>query len=191
MPLLEFHDVHKSFGAVRALRGVSFGVDAGEAHACVGENGAGKSTLLKILAGIVRPDRGEVRLDGEPLHFSQSARGAGARHRHGLPGAARVSEPDGAANIFAGRELTGRWGRLDEAGDARAHACAARRPAPADSARRADGARLGRARAARAGRARAGVRLPRPRPRRTDDVADRCGGRSPVPRSSRSSRRAA
>ncbi len=81
MALLEFHDVHKSFGAVRALRGVSFSVEAGEAHACIGENGAGKSTLLKILAGIVRPDRGEVRLEGEPLHFNSPrealARGIG------------------------------------------------------------------------------------------------------------------
>ena len=116
MPLLEFHDVHKSFGAVRALRGVSFGVEAGEAHACIGENGAGKSTLLKILAGIVRPDRGDVRLDGEPLHFSRPrealARGIGMVFQE------RLAFPNltVAANIFAGREVTGRWGRLDEAG---------------------------------------------------------------------------
>jgi ABC-type sugar transport system ATPase subunit len=60
---LEFRDVSKSFGAVRALSAVSFVVTSGEAHAVVGENGAGKSTLLKILAGIVRPDQGSVRLN--------------------------------------------------------------------------------------------------------------------------------
>ena len=115
MSLLEFHDVHKSFGAVRALRGVSFTVTAGEAHACIGENGAGKSTLLKILAGIVRPDRGEVRLEGQPLHFNRPrealARGIGMVFQE------RLAFPNltVAANIFAGREVVGRWGRLDEA----------------------------------------------------------------------------
>jgi rhamnose transport system ATP-binding protein len=115
MALLEFHDVHKSFGAVRALAGVSFSVEAGEAHACIGENGAGKSTLLKILAGIVRPDRGEVRLEGEPLHFHQPrealARGIGMVFQE------RLAFPNltVAANIFAGREISGRGGRLDEA----------------------------------------------------------------------------
>ncbi|HYN07950.1 MAG TPA: sugar ABC transporter ATP-binding protein [Vicinamibacterales bacterium] len=115
MALLEFHDVHKSFGAVRALRGVSFAVTAGEAHACIGENGAGKSTLLKILAGIVRPDRGEVRLNGEPLHFNRPrealARGIGMVFQE------RLAFPNltVAANIFAGREIVGRGGRLDEA----------------------------------------------------------------------------
>src|SRR6187401_2119771 len=63
VPGLEFIDIHKSFGAVRALRGVSFSVSSGESHALMGENGAGKSTLLKVLAGIVTADRGEIRLD--------------------------------------------------------------------------------------------------------------------------------
>ncbi len=57
---LQFTDVHKSFGAVKALRGVTFAVAEGEAHALMGENGAGKSTLLKVLAGILQPDAGDV-----------------------------------------------------------------------------------------------------------------------------------
>ena len=67
MPGLEFRDVRKSFGAVKALSGVTFAVREGEAHALVGENGAGKSTLLKILAGIIRPDAGELAWQGERL----------------------------------------------------------------------------------------------------------------------------
>ena len=114
MPGLEFRDVHKSFGAVQALRGVSFAVAAGEAHACVGENGAGKSTLLKILGGIVRPDRGEVRLDDRPLSWSGPrealSRGIGMVYQE------RLTFPTltVTANIFAGREIVGRAGRLDE-----------------------------------------------------------------------------
>jgi rhamnose transport system ATP-binding protein len=112
---LEFRDIHKSFGAVQALRGVSFDVAAGSAHACVGENGAGKSTLLKILAGIVRPDAGEVRLDGRPVHCA-TPRDALA-HGIGIVFQERTAFPNLSvtANVFAGRELTTAGGRLDEA----------------------------------------------------------------------------
>ena len=64
---LQFSGIHKSFGGIHALRGVSFDVAAGSAHALVGENGAGKSTLLKILAGLVAPDAGEIRWHGRRL----------------------------------------------------------------------------------------------------------------------------
>lgn len=58
--------VRKRFGATVALAGVDFDVAAGEIHALVGENGAGKSTLMKVLSGALRPDSGEMRLDGRP-----------------------------------------------------------------------------------------------------------------------------
>ena len=54
--LLDMRDVTKSFGATRALEGVSLGVDSGEVRALIGENGAGKSTLMKVLSGAHRPD---------------------------------------------------------------------------------------------------------------------------------------
>ena len=114
MPGLEFIDIHKSFGAVRALGGVSFAVRSGETHALIGENGAGKSTLLKILAGIVTLDRGEIRLDDRRLAHS-SPRDALA-HGIGMVYQEMVTFPNltVSGNIFAGRELTGRGGVLLE-----------------------------------------------------------------------------
>jgi ribose transport system ATP-binding protein len=63
---LSVERVSKSFGATRALAGVSLEVAAGEVHALIGENGAGKSTLLKILSGAHQADSGRMTLDGEP-----------------------------------------------------------------------------------------------------------------------------
>ena len=64
---LRLTDVQKSFGGVRALKGVSLEVQAGEVHALLGENGAGKSTLMAVAAGALEPDTGTVEIGGEPL----------------------------------------------------------------------------------------------------------------------------
>jgi ribose transport system ATP-binding protein len=65
-PLLTMLDVAKSFGASRALDGVSLGLEEGEVLALLGENGAGKSTLMKVLSGAYRPDSGSMTLGGLP-----------------------------------------------------------------------------------------------------------------------------
>lgn len=65
-PLLELRNVTKRFGGHRALDDVSITVRQHEVIGLIGENGAGKSTLLKLLAGIHRPDEGEIRVGGEP-----------------------------------------------------------------------------------------------------------------------------
>ncbi len=59
-PLLQAQDLYKSFGHRKVLQGVNFSVQPGTLVGIVGENGAGKSTLLRILAGELRPDRGDV-----------------------------------------------------------------------------------------------------------------------------------
>ncbi len=66
---LELRGVSKRFGGVQALREVDLAVRQGSIHALVGENGAGKSTLGKIIAGVHRPDAGQVLVSGRPVAY--------------------------------------------------------------------------------------------------------------------------
>jgi ribose transport system ATP-binding protein len=66
-------DVSKRFGPTVALSGVSFTCEAGMVHGLIGENGAGKSTLVKILSGLLRPDRGEIRVHGSVVSVGSPA----------------------------------------------------------------------------------------------------------------------
>ncbi len=65
--LLEASDLHRAYGPARVLRGIDLRLGPGGALAVVGPNGAGKTTLLRVLAGLVRPARGEVRVLGRRL----------------------------------------------------------------------------------------------------------------------------
>ena len=68
-PLLQVVNLAKTYGPVKAVRGVSIEVAVGEVLGLVGENGAGKSTLLNMISGTTRPDAGEVILGGSPVQF--------------------------------------------------------------------------------------------------------------------------
>ncbi|RII20337.1 Ribose import ATP-binding protein RbsA [Streptomyces sp. YIM 130001] len=112
-PVLALEGASKSFGAVRALRGVSLRLYAGEAHALAGENGAGKSTLIKTLAGVHRPDTGTVLLDGKPVQFNgpADARDAGVAVIYQEP--TLFPDLSIAENIFMGRQPRRSLGRVD------------------------------------------------------------------------------
>ncbi|MBX5333648.1 sugar ABC transporter ATP-binding protein [Rhodococcus sp. 05-2255-1e] len=68
-PLVEMKDISITFGAVRALDGVSLRLFPGEVHSLMGENGAGKSTLIKALTGVYSIDSGTVTIDGTEHEF--------------------------------------------------------------------------------------------------------------------------
>jgi rhamnose transport system ATP-binding protein len=114
-PLLELRDVHKSFAAVHALRGVSLRLHPGEVHGLAGENGAGKSTVVRIIGGEHRPDAGVVLVDGEPVEFA----GPRDARRHGI--AVIHQEPTQfpdltvAENVFMGRQPLRSFRRIDRA----------------------------------------------------------------------------
>ncbi|GJD32925.1 Vitamin B12 import ATP-binding protein BtuD [Methylobacterium adhaesivum] len=77
-PRLELQDLSLRFGAVRALDGIDLAVQPGEIVALLGDSGCGKSTLLRVVAGLERPDRGSVRLDGAEVGaVPPEARGVG------------------------------------------------------------------------------------------------------------------
>ena len=78
--LLQALDISKHYGGIAALKRASFAVRAGEVHALMGENGAGKSTLAKIIAGSVRPDSGQILVDGRPAFIASPL----DAQRHGI-----------------------------------------------------------------------------------------------------------
>jgi simple sugar transport system ATP-binding protein len=73
-PRLQLSGLTKRFPSVVANDGIDLAVMAGEIHAVLGENGAGKSTLVKIVYGIIRPDAGTIRWNGEPVEIGSPAK---------------------------------------------------------------------------------------------------------------------
>ena len=65
--LLAVNDLHVSYGAIKAVRGISFEIKKGEIVTLIGANGAGKSTTLNTVAGLIKPDEGSVEFKGESI----------------------------------------------------------------------------------------------------------------------------
>jgi ribose transport system ATP-binding protein len=111
-PLVRIKGMTKSFGGIRALRGVSLEVRAGEVHALLGENGAGKSTLIKILSGVHSFDAATIEIEGKQVAFNSPAESRKAGIAVVYQDLSLVESLSVAANLMLGREPRTRLGFL-------------------------------------------------------------------------------
>jgi ABC-type sugar transport system ATPase subunit len=113
-PLLQLQSVEKSFTGVRALKSVSFDLEAGETCGFIGENGAGKSTLIKILSG-TPPDSGNIIWQGTRIQFASPhdamAAGIATIHQNWLTAdisrSRRICSSASRGRVIAGVASTG------------------------------------------------------------------------------------
>ena len=111
--LLELKKISKSFSGVEVLHEVSFEVRPGEVHALLGENGAGKSTLVKVITGVHQPDKGEIHLNDNSVHFSDARESRQAGIAAIYQELTLFPDLDVAENIFVGRQPLAFGGRVD------------------------------------------------------------------------------
>ncbi len=113
--MIELRGLTKSYGQCRANDGVSFSIRQGSIHAIIGENGAGKSTAMKMLYGMIRPDTGEILVDGVVRRWTSPseaiAAGIGMVHQHFM-----LAGPyDAVENVVLGAEPLRGWRGLPQA----------------------------------------------------------------------------
>src|SRR5919202_1525013 len=107
-PAVELHSIRKRFGDVTAIDAATFEAAPGEIHALLGENGAGKTSLMNVLAGVYRPEDGQIRIDGRPVTIRSpddaKAHGVGMVHQE-LRLVGRFTAPE---NVAVGHPVP-RW----------------------------------------------------------------------------------
>src|SRR2546427_6185059 len=105
--MLAMRGIVKSYGAVRANRGIDLDVPAGAIVGLLGENGSGKTTLMNVLYGLMRPDAGSTTFRGRPLPLGSPraalAAGVGMIHQHFM----LVPAMSVAGNVMLGRRAAG------------------------------------------------------------------------------------
>jgi simple sugar transport system ATP-binding protein len=111
-PLYEARNISKRYGNVQALSDMSFRVEPNEVVGLLGDNGAGKSTMIKMMSGIVRPDTGQILVDGQPTIIASRGDSERAGIETIYQDIALVDEMSITRNIFMGREITGPLGFL-------------------------------------------------------------------------------
>jgi D-xylose transport system ATP-binding protein len=105
-PLLVLENIRKNFGAIEALRGISFSIARGEVVALLGDNGAGKSTLVKIISGGLEPTSGRMLFEGQEFLAKTPAEAKAAGIETVYQDLSLCTNVDVVANFFMGREIT-------------------------------------------------------------------------------------
>jgi D-xylose transport system ATP-binding protein len=106
VPLLELQDIRKNYGAIEALKGITFSIGKGEVVALLGDNGAGKSTLVKIIAGGLEPSSGRMIFEGGEFLARSPAEAKAAGIETVYQDLSLCTNVDVVANFFMGREIT-------------------------------------------------------------------------------------
>src|SRR5471030_2178206 len=108
--LIEAQDIGKRFGGVRALSGVSFGINEGEIYGLIGPNGAGKTTLFNVLTGIYAPDAGHFSFRGRDITGLKSHEIAAAGIARTFQNIRLFANLSALENVMIGRHVRTRAG---------------------------------------------------------------------------------
>ncbi len=108
-PLLSLRGITRKFGAIEALRGISFDIGRGEVVALLGDNGAGKSTLVKIIAGGLEASSGSIMFEGVERNFRSPKEAKSAGIETVYQDLSLCTNVDVVANFFMGREIVKRY----------------------------------------------------------------------------------
>lgn len=117
--MFEMRGISKSFDAVQALKGASLTVKPGEIRALLGANGSGKSTMVKVLAGLVKPDSGEILIDGTPVKIQNSRDSKQLGIATAFQDLSLIPTMTVLDNIKLNRETVGRFGTINAQKDRR------------------------------------------------------------------------
>ena len=107
--LLQLENIKMNFGAIEALRGISFSVASGEVVALLGDNGAGKSTLVKIISGGLKPTSGRMIFEGNQRTFASPAEAKAEGIETVYQDLSLCTNVDVVGNFFMGREIVKRY----------------------------------------------------------------------------------